>query len=139
MKDKIFLDTNIIVYAFDIEHNNKRQISKELIGNFFNDDSIIISTQVVQEFCSVALTKMDNRISIETLEKFIRTFPESKIEIINRGTISSALKIKNKYNYSFWDSLIISSAINAGCSIIYSEDMSHGHGIGELKIVNPYR
>lgn len=136
MKDRVFIDTNIIVYGIiekDVEKHNK---VKELFESLKNKE-VFISIQIVNEVYS-ALTK--NKIEHERIEKYINELNELfNIEIINFETVKKAMNIKKKYGYSYWDSLVLSSAIENHCSIVYSEDMQNSQIIEKkIRIVNPF-
>lgn len=134
MQDRIFLDTNIFIYAYSKTEPEKRKIALELLCL----NKALISTQIINEFVWVMYRKfkVDRRklqvVGNKLLEKF-------EIVLINLETIRKALNIFVDYNFSFWDSLIIASALENDCSILYTEDMQHGQIIEErLKIVNPF-
>ena len=99
-----------------------------------------ISNQVINEFIVVASQKIENPIPLSRIRKnleFLRT--SLNIHTIDFETSLKAINIKLKYNFSFWDSLIIASALENNCSILYSEDMQHGQVIEDnLKIINPF-
>ena len=138
MSVKTFLDTNVIVYAFDNRDSRKQEKALSILHTFFTQDCYYISTQVVQEFCNVALTKMHSRMDLSKVREFIGTFPEERVCGIDVNTIDYALHIKNSFSYSFWDSLVLSSAVKAGCSLLYTEDMSDGQKIEGITIQNPF-
>jgi len=139
MSDKIFLDTNIIVYAFDKEDARKNITAKELLDNFYTENDYLISTQVMQEFCNVAYNKMKPALTGDEIKNFVSSFSEDKIYIIEKETIKKAIYIKEKFRYSFWDSLIIASALLSSCNKLYSEDMTDGQIIENLTIMNPIK
>lgn len=135
MNDKIFLDTNILIYAYSSDEPLKRKVVEEIIENA---QQIIISTQVINEFINVMSKKRRvgfDELTIAVNELSIQLF----VAQITISTIKSALKIAQKYNYSYFDSLILASALEYECSVIYTEDM-HNQQIVEtkLKIDNPF-
>ena len=138
MKDKIFIDTNVLVYIhlFDEESQNKRKALQNLLHRKI-DAELIINVQVINEFYNVLLRK-----NIE--DKIIQKKINSQLEICSASelslkTVFSAWKLREKYKYSYWDSLILASALENSCSILYSEDMQHGQVIEDnLKIINPF-
>ncbi len=138
MTDRIFLDTNIMVYALDSECVTKQKRAKEILDQFYSDQNYRISTQVVQEFCSVVLKKILPSIPEKKLLEFISTLPLDQVAVIDINTITRSLTIKEEYKYSLWDSLIIAAAELSGCNVLYTEDMSNNQVIGNLKIVNPF-
>jgi len=138
MSVRAFLDTNVIVYSFDNRDPRKQEKALSILNMFFTQDCYYISTQIVQEFCNVALTKMHSRMDLSTVREFIGTFPEQRVCDIDMSTIDYALHVKDSFGYSFWDSLVLASAVRAGCSMLYTEDMSHGQVIEGVTIQNPF-
>ena len=134
MKDKFFFDTNVILYSYSLVSDHKNIVAKELISS----TNSIISTQVLQEMCNVLIKKFKlDKISI------LRILSELEINFsvkINYAqTINKALEIHFKYQYSYYDSLIIASALQNECSILYSEDLHHNQKIEDtLTILNPF-
>lgn len=137
MKDRIFIDTNIFVYSAvaDSHHANRRQKAIELIQS--EDHEIVISTQMLNEF-SVILIK--NGIGDDAIQKRVAEISENTtVNAVTTGTILYAWEIRLKYKFSYWDSLIIASALESNCSALYTEDLQHGQVIEKkLKIINPF-
>jgi len=132
MRDKVFLDSNVILYAFGGERT-KKEIIKILIR-----ERPLISVQVVNEVINV-LTKKFNFSTLEVKEVFDFFKAKAEIILINLHTIDIALTVKTRDNFSYWDSLIVASAIESGCSILFTEDMQHGQVIEDvLTIKNPF-
>ena len=134
MSGNVFLDTNIIIYAYSLSDSKKQLIASEVLLNY----DCAISTQVINEYCNVCFKKNLMRIS-EILLDVDNILDICDLVKINEATIKQALSIKNSYGYSYYDSLILSSALESNCSILYSEDLQHGQVIeNSLKIVNPF-
>jgi predicted nucleic acid-binding protein len=135
MNDKCFFDTNVIVYAYNEASAKHQKISRYLIS----DKYAVISTQVLQEAGNVFRKKINanyKQIKI-ILQECINNCTE--LYINNEKTIMSACDISEKYKYSFYDSLIIASALESGCNILYSEDMQNKQIIeNKLTIINPF-
>jgi predicted nucleic acid-binding protein len=136
MKDRIFIDTNILVYSLlengSQKHNQTVRLMEQLKGNF-----IFISTQVLNELY-VSLQKHSvNESEIENkIKKIVSIY---NISLVDITTIKLCWKIKRNYSYSYWDSLIIASALESNCSILYTEDMQDGQILeNRLKIANPF-
>jgi len=136
MNGKVFIDTNIWVYAkFRSQEDTKHKHAKELLSEITSQ--IVVSTQVINEFYSVM---MKNNVADLLVQKTInQLLPEVELQLISLNTIKKAWEIKLRYQYSIYDSLIIASAIEAGCNILYSEDMQHNQMIEDkLRIINPF-
>ncbi|MBN3873482.1 PIN domain-containing protein [Nostoc sp. JL33] len=108
----------------------------EIIKN--NSSLLLVSTQVLGELFHVLTRKKftSRTDAITIISDVINTFP---VQAINTTEVIQALEINTKYNYSYWDSLIIATALLGKCSIIYSEDMQHNQLIdNKVRILNPF-
>lgn len=134
MRDKIFIDTNVLVYLSST-NEQKKEIAKKLI---YSKQGASISTQVLSEFSNVVYRK--KLFSSKKLIEFINIFSKIfEIEIITAVTVMNAIKIKEKYQFSLWDSMIISSALETGCNALFTEDMQNNQLIeNKLTIMNPF-
>lgn len=135
MSDKVFLDSNIVVYSYSNSEPIKKQIARKLIS----ENETVISTQVLQELSNIVTKKFKLTYS-EASVLIKECIQNNKVYTNNPDTILLACQIAEKYKFSFYDSLIISSALENGCSILYSEDL-HDRQIIEdrLEVVNPFR
>ncbi|KAB2833959.1 MAG: PIN domain-containing protein [Candidatus Dadabacteria bacterium] len=139
MSDKYFIDTNVLVYSFNLNDHYKRRISLDLISNALNNHSGCISYQVVQEFLNVATRKFVNPLSTPDCRVYLNAVLEPLCHVYASGGLYyQALEIAERWRYSFYDSLIISSAIIAECSLLYTEDLQHEQRIQDLTIINPF-
>ena len=124
-----FFDTNIVVYAFSTDAKRDRAIKTIAPGG-------IISAQVLNEFTNVLRNKQ--RQSWAVIEAVIRTARAQFIVPLTAETHAAALLLARGHNLSFYDALIVASALEAGCDTLYSEDMQNGRAFGGLKIINPF-
>jgi predicted nucleic acid-binding protein len=136
MPDKVFIDTNILIYSFLDNDEKRHEAAVQLLSSLLEKE-VFISTQVMSEVYS-ALSK--NRIQHEVIAKFLSELEENmNIASVNLGTVKKCLFLKKKYSYSYWDSLILASALEHGCAVVCSEDMQHGQEIEQsLVIMNPF-
>lgn len=135
--DRCFVDSNVWLYAFSThqKEERKRLLAKQLIQNH----SIVISTQVINEVCCNLIKK--HKLDESSILKLIISF-YNKYEILslNLDIFESASNIRTHYQFSFWDSLIIASALSAGVDVLYSEDMQDGFVFEKkMTIVNPFK
>lgn len=139
MNDKCFLDTNIIVYLFDTSEPDKRWKAKKLFAKLQKNKRGYISAQVVNEFIVITSQKITHPLPLDRVEgKLLFLQGTLHISPLYFETSRKAIEIRRRYRYSYWDSLIIASALESNCSILYSEDMHHGQVIeGKLTIHNP--
>lgn len=139
MNDKVFLDSNIFVYSFDEIDSKKREVADHLIKKGLLDGSAVISFQVVQEFLNVATRKFPHLLAHNDAIRYLTTTltPLWKVSP-NSELYQTALSLQARYQYTFYDSLIIAAALVADCKVLYSEDMQHGQRIEKLMIKNPF-
>lgn len=138
MKDRIFIDSNIFVYTQDENDINKKNKALSVIQNIIKDNNGVISTQVLQEFNNVITKKLkfDKLTAKNLVETLSKSFPVQRIEV---KMILKAIDISIKTQFSFWDSLILSAAIESNCNILYSEDLNAGQVIEGIRIENPIK
>jgi len=135
MKDKVFIDTNILVYLAT-DKTGKQEI---IVNKFEECTYSFISIQVLNEFSNTCFKK--SLLRPDEIEFAIKEYTTMfNLAILNVDAIIGALKIKQKYGFSYYDCLIISTAIQNDCSILYTEDMLHLQRIdNKLTIINPFK
>jgi len=140
MRDKYFIDTNVLVYSFDDGKPLKKERSVALIQGALETGMGIISTQVIQEFLNVAIQKFAVPMKIDDSKAYLRLVLNPLCQVYpNLSLYENCLDLQAETRYSFYDSLILAAAIQGGCDILYSEDLHEGQEIRGVKIVNPYR
>ena len=134
MNDRVFLDTNVLIYLYSEDEPEKQSVALDI----FDIVRCVTSTQVLNEFCSVCLRKL--RIPTDEVRlSIIEIVDNSELSYIDMETIQTALLLHQKYGYTYYDCLVLASAILNGCKFLYSEDMQHNQLIeGKLKIINPF-
>jgi predicted nucleic acid-binding protein len=140
MPKKFLLDTNILVYAFDLSDVEKDRISTKLINQALAEGVGCCSYQVVQEFCNVMLKDKGRRMNTEDLVAILEAIILPLQQEVGRENIySDAVKLTRDHKLQFYDALIIQSAIYLKCDILYSEDLQDGRKFGKLIIKNPFK
>ena len=140
MSAKYFLDTNILVYSFDHSAPAKQKKARQLFDDALEQDTGVISSQVVQEFLNVATKKFKVKFNRRDIHTFLEdvllplcvVFPTPK-------TYARSLDISEETGFSFYDAMIMAGAQEAGCGVIYSEDLQHGRAVDGLKIIDPFK
>lgn len=139
MKDtnKVFFDSNVLIYVVDDRDMNKQKKAVELITNSINAENGMISTQSLQEFYNATIRKM--LCTPEKAREYAKNFSESfNVHQVDTELIFKAMDTSIKNKISFWDSLIVSAAEESGCVIVYSEDLNDGQVINGVKVINPF-
>jgi len=137
MNDKYFVDTTVLIYAYDTQAGNKHESCKSKIRELWNDGSGVISTQVMQEFYVNVTRKIPNPLSLEQARSLLSQYEVWQVETIDAPLVSFASKIQERNQLSFWDSLIIATAIQGNVKMLYSEDLNAGQIIEGIEVVNP--
>jgi predicted nucleic acid-binding protein len=126
-----FVDTNILVYVYSREDSDKRQKAIDI----FNSYDCVISTQVLNEFSNIAIKKL--HLSIDDIQHIINEILAAcDLAIVGSHTIRHALNIHGDYGFSYYDSLIVSSALECGCDLLLTEDLNDGQKINDMTIKN---
>jgi len=142
MNDRVFIDTNILIYAYLSNPQKEEDYTKhlkaiELLKSFTNKEHIFISIQVCNEYYSALLKhKIDDVRIQQSVQSLMNAV---NVASVSTDTLKGAFELKNRYSFSYWDSLILSSSLENHCTLLYSEDMQNGQLIeGVLRIVNPF-
>jgi predicted nucleic acid-binding protein len=139
MSGRFFLDTNIFVYAFDAKAPAKAKRASLLIRQAADTGRGIVSYQVVQEFFNVAFRRFAQPMNVAEAEQYLITVFRPLLAIHSSPALYvAALRIGEKYHFSWYDSLIVAAALEAQCSLLYSEDLQHQQKIEDLQIENPF-
>ena len=134
MSDRIFVDSNIFIYAHTDLDLQKQSIAQELLRS----KTIFITTQVINEFINASRKKFykDWKEITKVVEEIISY---TSVETISLITVKKAIELAALYRYSYYDSMIVASALETNCPILYSEDLQDGQKINKtLKIINPF-
>ena len=130
--NKIFLDTNIWIYAYS--NDDRRDIAVDIIEKFY--DNIIVSTQTINELY-VVLTKKKIVSKIVARNIINDLMDNFSISLIKKETIQQSIEIQTRYKLQYFDSLLLSTALENNCKIFYSEDLQHNLIIEDnLKIIS---
>jgi predicted nucleic acid-binding protein len=140
MSDKYFLDTNVFVYSLDATAPVKARRARDLIHDGLETGKGIVSYQVVQEFFSVAFRQFRKPMSAFAAEEFLNTTFRPLLAVHTSPALYfSALHVYSRYQFSWYDCLIVAAALEAECAVLYTEDMQHGQKLDGLRIENPFR
>ena len=139
MSDRKFVDTNILVYAFDQSSGIKRERAQSLLDQLWESGQGTISTQVLQEFAAYLRRKVARPLSAHATQGILQGFLTWRIFVNTAQSVLLALEIEERYRISFWDALIVQAAEASGATTLYTEDLSHGQVYGNVRAVNPFK
>ncbi|OGR06485.1 MAG: hypothetical protein A2511_10835 [Deltaproteobacteria bacterium RIFOXYD12_FULL_50_9] len=133
-----FLDTNVLVYAYDTHEPAKQIIARQILESAVFEETAALSAQVLSEFFVVVTRKISTPLTAEEAKQIISLFRRLPVAEIDGDLVEAAVVIHQQHNVSFWDGLIIAAARCLGCTRLLSEDMQTGQQIDGLVIVNPF-
>ncbi|HTU47408.1 MAG TPA: PIN domain-containing protein [Bryobacteraceae bacterium] len=131
-----FIDTNILIYAHDGKAGVKHNVAAELLTRLVEDGVGALSMQVLSEFYAVATQKLGRKS--EEAERIIGDLSGWSIHRPAHADLLRAVRLHRRYKTSWWDALIINSAIELGCSILWSEDLNNGQRYETVRVRNPF-
>lgn len=135
--NKVFLDTNLIVYANDTRDARKRSRAIELVSAVIRDGTGVISTQVMQEYAVTALGKL--RQDPDAILRQLLLLETLEVVQITPALVRRALELKIRYQIDYWDAGILAAAEYAQCRVLWSEDLNPGQLYATVRIENPFR
>ena len=131
-----FFDTNIVVYANDSRDERKQTLALDLLSQHLIKRTGVVSSQVFQEYASVALAKLKQPIAVVTHQ--LHLMESFRVVLVEPALVRRALEIHQLYQLSFWDAQILAAAERAGCDQILSEDLNPGQFYVGVQCVNPF-
>jgi len=137
MSDRIFVDTNILVYAHDLSAGDRHTKAFALIESLWETETGITSTQVLQEFYVTVTRKIKNPLTPAKAREIIRNYLAWPVQINDPEMTIRASEIEEKNSLSFWDALIVAAALRMQGQKIITEDLNHGQIIEGILVENP--
>ena len=134
-----FLDTNILVYAYDKHEPAKQKVARGILETAFQEENAVISSQVLSEFFVVVTRKIATPFTAEEAGNLISLFRNLPVVEIGGDLVEAAVAVHQRHNISFWDGLIVAAARLQGCKRLLTEDMQSGQTVDGLEIVNPFQ
>jgi predicted nucleic acid-binding protein len=138
MSARAFVDTNVLVYAHDLDAGDRHAVAAKLVAELWEARSAVISTQVLQEFYVNATRKIPSPLPRVVARRIVRTYASWQTETIGAPEIEVASELEEQHRLSFWDALIVAAALKGGAGTILTEDMSPGRSISGVRIENPF-
>ncbi|OGD12672.1 MAG: hypothetical protein A2Y86_07760 [Candidatus Aminicenantes bacterium RBG_13_62_12] len=139
MSDKYFLDTNVLVHAYDTQNPGKQGRAQEVLRRAIETDTGVLSTQVLSEFIVVVTQKIRSPMELDEAQRLVKMFCILPVVEQSVNLIHSSIELSRKNRISFWDSMIIAAAKQAGCCQVFSEDFADGQKYDGVSVRNPFR
>jgi predicted nucleic acid-binding protein len=137
MSDKTFVDTNVLIYAHDIDAKAKHETAKRVLQGLWSERTGVLSMQILQEFYVNVTRKIPRPISKESARIVVSTYATWCIDTTHTE-IASAFQVEDKWQIGFWDALVVASAVKSGANLILSEDLNAGQIISGVRVENPF-
>jgi predicted nucleic acid-binding protein len=136
MTDRSFIDTNVLVYAEASDAPDKQQAALALLKQLYETGTGVLSTQVLQEYCNVAIKKL--KLPVAHIRAQLDMYEQFEVVQITPAIIRTGLDLNQTRSVGFYDALIIASAQTAGCNVLFSEDLNTGEVVAGVQLLNPF-
>jgi predicted nucleic acid-binding protein len=136
LRGRAFIDTNLLVYADARDEPVKQRAALDVLKALFETGNGVLSTQVLQEYCNVALKKL--KLPAQQIRAQLDLYAHFEVVQITPSLIRAGLDLQQIRRVGFYDAIILVSAQTAGCSMLFSEDMAAGETVNGVRIINPF-
>jgi predicted nucleic acid-binding protein len=134
-----FVDTNILVYAHDTSAGGKQERARALVEQLWNTRDGCLSIQILQEFFVSVTRKIPKPLETAAAKEIIADLSLWYVHVPEADDVLGAISLHQQTGISFWDAMMVRSAIEIGCEVIYSEDLNHGQRYDGARVENPFR
>lgn len=135
---RVFVDTNVLLYALDKNAGPKRESASRLIRSIWRSGNGCLSVQVMQEFYVNATRKLPHSLTQNDAKRIVASLSRWHVHSPTTEDVLSAIDLQAVAQLSFWDAMIVTSAARLGCAVLYSEDLNSGQEVAGVRIVNPF-
>ena len=136
MADRSFIDTNVLVYAEASDAPHKQRAALALLKKLYEENLGVLSTQVLQEYCNVALKKM--KLPAQHVRAQLDLYEQFEVVQVTPAIIRAGLDLHQTRSVAFYDAIVLASAHAAGCNVLWTEDMNIGEVVNGVRIENPF-
>lgn len=137
MPDRSFLDSNVLIYTDDASSPGKQRTALDLVAACRRRNEGVVSLQVLQEYFAISTRKLG--VDPVVARRKLELFAQLSLVATDLDDVLAAIDLHRLHQISFWDALIIRSALQARCVRLWSEDLQHGRRINGLEIANPFK
>lgn len=137
MTGRVFLDTNVVVYAFDRDAGARRDRAIAVLASA-QAGSHVVSAQVLQEFYNAVTRKLARPLPGPDAEAAVRVLARLTVVPADAALVLAALELRRRFQLALWDALIVQAALDGGCDRLLTEDLQAGMRFGDLVVENPF-
>lgn len=138
MSDRVFLDSNVLVYAHDRGAGERHRVAADLVERLWRDRTGVLSTQVLQETWVNLRRKAARPLPRDEAVRLLEDYTRWEVVVNDGRSVLEAVRIQERYDLSFWDALIVQAAQASGVDTLCSEDFNAGQDYGSVRVVNPF-
>ena len=136
MTSRSFIDTNVLVYAEASDAPYKQRSALVLLQRLYEQGLGVVSTQILQEYCNVALKKL--QLPAQYVRSQLDLYEQFEVVQVTPTIIRAGLDLHQTRSVAFFDAIVLASARAAGCSVLWTEDMNAGEVVNGVRISNPF-
>jgi predicted nucleic acid-binding protein len=134
-----FLDTNILVYAYDRSAGQKHNLAVQLMEGCWENENGCLSIQVLQEFFVTITRKITTPLDPQTARQIVADLAQWRLHAPQANDLLQAIDLQQNHQLAFWDAQVVQSAASLGCKHLLSEDLNHGQVYSGVQVSNPFR
>lgn len=134
-----FLDTNLLVYAYDRSAGSKYNLAAQLVEKCWEYQNGCLSIQVLQEFFVTVTRKIASPLEHQIARQIVADLAQWHLHAPQADDLLQAMDLQHNYPLSFWDAQVVQSAASLGCKQLLSEDLNHGQTYGSVQVINPFK
>jgi predicted nucleic acid-binding protein len=138
MSERVFVDTNVLVYVRDSTDEEKQRRAAEWMGALWQTRSGRLSVQVLQEYYVTVTSKLDPPRTVEDARDDVIALSAWKPITPDLELLERAWDVQDRFAFSWWDSLIVGAGLQGGCRFLLSEDLQDGQRVDGLTIISPF-
>ena len=136
MTDSSFVDTNVVVYAFDDDEPARQRRAQDVLSE--PEAMLVVSTQVLAEFFVTVTRKLERPLDASTARQAVSELAELPVVATDARLVIDAVDLAQEHQLSLWDALIVQAAVTAGCTTLLSEDLADGSVLAGVRVDNPF-
>jgi len=138
MSGRVFVDTNVLIYAHDKGAGDRHRVASDLITRLWEERTGVLSTQVLQELWVNIRRKASRPLPRDEALELVNDYCRWEVVVNSAESVVEAIRLEERFTVSFWDALIIQAAQTAGVDTLYSEDLNGGQVYGSVRVVDPF-
>ena len=139
MTDLVFVDTNVLVYARDAGYPRKQERAARWMTHLWHNRTGRLSYQVLQEFYTTVTVKLRPGMGVTAARQEVRALVSWNPVTVDEAVVERAWAVQDRWDFSWWDALIIGAAQLSGCRSLLTEDLQDGQALGDVRVLNPFK